>query len=532
MAAKIKSTISFSGETLTVEAWTGILASEELIFKIVDPLGTTIYINDGYDASDFTSPDITQGVADTLEVDTPLDDDDEIVQGTYILYYLSSRGKGYGGTVTLVYCITEPTIDVDLDYACRTSTITSTDSTDYDIYCSCSESDITPTITRTHTVKYPTTMEVAIADEDSSDALIAITPIWTKYWTSRVTSYLEYTMPSDAYTGDTLYEIVGTITGIAESTVVCDDCLCVMYDCINSIINKYLALQDTGAPDELQKYETVLFNLLLLYQQHSMAEGCETEADVKAICGKIQILLQAWDCTCETAVSVPYSVEITPISGGTSTTTSGTKIYNGDGVPSVSLGNNDDYYFNNTTGGVYKKVLGLWVLQFTMQITALVSNQLLYSNNTAVISFLDDYTELKSIEFDITDVQEASVLQMSANLRMDEPTGDDTAIRVNLVGTSTDSTTIPIDAAFDESQFPLTLEVDYYVKEVTSVLTIIGKQTRLLAYTGVLYYNYEVISIPLNTTLTPNEINILVKSDDNITSIYLDNIRLNHLRTS
>ena len=532
ITTKVITTIDFTAKTLTVVEGASILSDEDLIFKIVDPTGTTIYMNDGFSTTDFSSPDIEQGESSELVVDMPTDSDDVILQGTYTLYYLSSKGKGHGGTITLTYCLTEPTVDVSLEYLCRSSSITSTDNTDYDIYCSCSKSEVTPNITRTHTVKYPTTMEVAIADVVSTAATVTITPIWTKYWVSRVTSALIYNMPSPAYTGDTTYRVTGTITGIAETTVVCDSCLCLLYECISSVITKWLSIKETASPADLEIYETVLFELLVLHMQYSMSEGCETEADTRAICGRMQAILNAWDCECDITANSPYSVEVIPVIGsGSSTSVGGTIIYNGDGVPSVLVGNNGDFYFNNLTGGVYKKVAGAWALQFTMVINALVSNHLLGSDNTTVISFLDKYTELKSYEFDVTDVIDGSVLILSANLRVAVPTGANTSLRISLIGTSTDNTTIPLDADFGAT-FPINIEIEYYVKDVKGTLTIVGKMYKLTTPSGIAIFEFEnVKSVPLQATLTPNEINILVKSDDDITSIYLDNSRLNHLRT-
>lgn len=529
--SKVISTIDFTAQTLTVSKGSGILSNEQLIMKVVDPLGTTLYINTGYNTSAFTSPDIDENTSDTLVVNLPVDADDKILQGTYTVYYLSSLGKVQSGTITLRYCIEIPTVEMDLDYTCRNSTIISTDSTDYDIYCSCSNSDVTPSVTRTHTVSYPTTMQTPIADVVSSDAVVTITPIWTKYWTSRISSALSYTMPAASYTGNTLYYIKGTVEGLAESTVVCDDCLCLLYTCISTIITKYFAIQSTASPVELARYQTTLFDIQTLYMQFRLSEGCETEADTRAICGQIRAIVGAWDCDCDMTLNTTYSVEIVPISGGSSTTTSGTKIYNGDGVPAGSLGNNDDYYFDNLTGDVYKKVLGAWVVQFSMSLTAVVSNHLIASDNTSVSTHSDVYTELKSIEFDVADVQDGSVLVLSANLGFYEPTGYDTAIRLNVVGTSTDSTTIPVNADYDGVRFPLTLEIEYYIKDVAGTLTVIAKMYKLFGITGMVAYNYEAINVNLQATLTPNEINLLVKSDDNTTDIYLNNIRLNHLRT-
>lgn len=532
ITTKVITTIDFTAKTLTVVEGASILSDEELIFKIINPTGTTIYINDGFSTTDFSSPDIEQGESSELVVDMPTDSDDVILQGTYTLYYLSSKGKRHGGTITVRYCITEPTVDVSLEYSCRSAELTSTDNSEYNVYCPCSASDITPSITRTHTVSYPTTMETPIPDIVDTGATITTPDLWTKLWVSKISSALVYKMPSAAYTGDTTYRVTGTVTGISEATVVCDSCLCLLYECISSVISKWLSIKETASPSDLEKYETVLFELLVLHMQYSMSEGCETEADTRAICGRMQTILNAWDCECDITANSSYSVEVVPVIGsGSSTSVGGTIIYNGDGVPSVSVGNNGDFYFNNLTGGVFKKITGVWVLQFTMVINALLSNHLIASDNTSVSTHSDVYTELKSIEFDVTDVQDGSVLVLSANLGFYEPTGDDTAIRLNVVGTSTDSTTIPVNADFDGNRFSLTLEAEFYIMDLVGTLTVIGVMYKLYGSAGIVAYGYEQLNVNLNATLTPNEVNLLAKSDDNITDIYLNNIKLNHLRT-
>ena len=535
ITTKVITTIDFTAKTLTVEEGASILSGEKLILKIIDPTGTTIYVNGGYSTDDFSNPDIEEGQSSELIINLPTDFNDVILQGVYTLYYISSKGiteKYERGIITLTYCLTEPTVDVSLEYSCRSSSITSTDNTDYDIYCPCSNSDVTPNVTRTHTVKYPTTMETPIADVVSTAATVTITPIWTKYWVSRVTSGLVYDMPSDCYTGNTTYIVTGTVTGIAEATVVCDSCLCLLYECISSVISKWLSIKETASPADLEKYQTVLFELMVLHMQYSMSEGCETEADTRAICGRMQAILNAWDCECDVTANSAYSVEVVPVIGigGGSVVIGGTTWYSATGAPAPTLGSLNDFYLNTTNGDIYKKTAGGWVLQFSMAITTLTSNHLLGSDNTAVSSFLDVYTELKSYEFDVTDVQDGSVLVVSGNLRFDEPTGKNTALRVNLVGTTTDSTTITVDADFGAT-FPVNIEIEYYIKEVTGTLTVVGKMYKLTTPSGIVLFDKSIISVPLQATLTPNEINFLVKSDDNITSIYLDNTRINHLRT-
>lgn len=528
---KVITTVDFTAKTLTVVKGVSLLTGEKLIFKIIDPSGTTIYINSGFNTTDFSSPDIVQGASSELEVDAPTDSNDAILQGTYTLYYLSSQTR-LMGTMTINYCFTEPTVDVSLEYSCRSSSITSTDNTEYDVYCPCSGTDVTPNTTRTHTVKYPTTMKTPIADVVSTDATVTITPIWTKYWVSRVTSALIYKMPSACSTGDTTYRIVGTVTGIAEATVVCDSCLCFLYECVSSVITKWLSIKETASPADLEKYQTVLFELMVLHMQYSMSEGCKTEADTRAICGRMQAILNAWDCECDVTSNSAYSVEVVPVIGvgGGMAVIGGTTWYSETGVPSSSLGNLNDFYLDTDTGSIYKKTSGGWVLQFTMAITALYGNYLSVSHTNLHFVISDVFTEIISHEFAEDEVADGTVLCVDANLIFTEPTGGDTQLRLNLVGDSaTDSTTITVDASLGGASFPVTLKTEYYVKDVAGTLTVVGKRYELVSNTGIVAYDFSAISIALAELA--NEINVLAKSDDNATPITLYTFRVERKRT-
>ena len=54
IATKVITTVDFTAKTLTVVEGGSILSGEELIFKIIDPSGTTIYINSGFNTNDLS----------------------------------------------------------------------------------------------------------------------------------------------------------------------------------------------------------------------------------------------------------------------------------------------------------------------------------------------------------------------------------------------------------------------------------------------------------------------------------------------
>ena len=512
--SKVISTIDFSGQTLTIEKGSTIQNHEQLIFKVVDPLGTTIYINAGFITSDFSSPDINEDTSDTLVINLPVDANDKILQGTYTLYYNSLvSGKYSAGEITVRYCIVEPEVEVGLEYSCRTSSITSTDNTEYDIYCSCADADITPSITRTHTVKYPTTMEVPLPDVTDTAAIVIVTPIWTKYWVSRVTSALVYDMPAPSFTGNTTYFITGTITGIADTTVVCDDCLCLLFDCISVVIDKYFSLKETMSPYDLNKYKTTLFDLQTLYMQFAMTEGCATEADTREICGQMRAILAAWDCACDTTLNTPYSTEIVPVAGlgGGSVVIGGTTWYSATGVPSGSLGNLSDFYLNISNGDIYKKTSGGWVLQFSMALTATLGSYIFDANYTDVASSANSFIKLRETFFDEADIEDLSVIKVEANVTLAEPTSVDTNIRLTFTGdTTSHELTIPIDAINDGVSFEANIKADYYMIDNGGVITANKLRYSVEILNTIIASGFLVIDIPLDDV--DNTIELYVKS--------------------
>lgn len=533
-------TINFSAKTLTISEGTDIVSTQELIFKIVDPLGTTVYKNTGYDTQDFANPDIEAGTGNALVVDMPLDTNGEIIQGTYSLQYYSRVGVGVykvtKAVATIIYCVDIPVVTIEVESDCLTSTLDSVDATEYELTCSCGSGTTVAATTVTynyHTIIYPATLETPITDQTTTTDTNSLAPnIWTGLYVSRISAYAVFNMPLPAYTGAISYFIEGTLTGVQTHTVLCDDCICQMFTCIHQILTNYLNLIGVD-PSKAATYEHWLIKLNAFYMLYALAQRCGNEDEMRTICGEIKRIINDSGCVCcSDTNSNEYSTEVIPVIGSGASTITGTSWYDGVGLPAPTLGNNGDYYINTTDKYVYKKVTGAWVYQFAMTVTALVSNQLLASDNTSVNTHADTYTELKSIEFDVTQVQDGSVLQLSANLGFYEPTGEDTAIRVNFVGVATDSTTISVNADYDGNMFPMTLELEYYVMDVLGTLTIVGKMYRLFSTAGVVDYNYSAMSVNLQATLTPNEINLLAKSDDNITEIYLNHIRLNHLRTA
>lgn len=524
---KIISTIDFTSgtNTLTISKGISFSVNDKFIFKVVfNPLGTTLY-DEYYSDDDFSTPDLDYNT-DDLVIDLPVDEDGNILQGTYtLLYCKSSDGlRTTRGTITLTYCLTIPTVAVGLEYTCRTSTIVSTDNTNYDAYCSCTDAEITPSITRTHIVKYPTTMETPIADVTSSAAEVTITPIWTKYWVSRVTSYLSYRMPDECYTGDTSYYVVGTITGFDDKTVVCEDCLCLLFDCITVVINKYFEAKATLSPYDLQKYRDTLSDLQTLYMQYQIAEQCDTEEGVRDICGEMRAILAAWDCTCDTALNSEYSTQVIAVASSTGSSIGGTQILNGDGVPSESIGNTGDFYFDNLTGDVYKKTTGGWVEQFSMTLTALASNYIMHEVYTPVSTVSATHAQLGTMSFDKADLKDGTALVVDANLTLEEDTSSVTQVQLVFAGNTSSTDNFDIDTTNDGTSFTASIRMTYYIEDTAGTFYMVAKKAELIVNNVVVETTFTK-GLAVEVKTSANAITLNAKTDGS-KYISLDTIKI------
>lgn len=62
--------------------------------------------------------------------------------------------------------------------------------------------------------------------------------------------------------------------------------------------------------------------------------------------------------------------------------------YSGNGVPSPSLGKNSDFYLDNLTGDVYKKVSGVWIYQMTIKGTSSTATSQVFTSTSGQNTYL------------------------------------------------------------------------------------------------------------------------------------------------
>jgi len=61
--------------------------------------------------------------------------------------------------------------------------------------------------------------------------------------------------------------------------------------------------------------------------------------------------------------------------------------YSGNGLPLATLGKNSDFYLNNLTGDVYKKVAGLWVYQMTIKGTSSTATSQVFTSTSGQTTY-------------------------------------------------------------------------------------------------------------------------------------------------
>lgn len=364
------------------------------LLKIVGPAGI-FYINAGYTTDVFTAPDIT-GATPTwtkASISLPIDSNDLVLPGSYTFWYKITDGVSvYETSKTFNFDFIDPVVSISVTSSCKYSTLTSIDETDYDVVCNSVTYSPSNTLTtdRDHTIEYPITSHVS--DVVSHLATVVCGPnIWTGDYNIAVETDLIYDL--DTWEAITWFTVHTTVSGETTHNVVCNDCACVLYECIVNLIDRYNALVGTNL-QQAALLQAKIFSLLTYWMQYSIANSCGDDAT--SICEEVQAILSSEGCQCvQTTDEASHEVIPWASSGGT-TTAIGTTWYNGTTVPSSSLGIDGDYYLRST-GDVYKKVAGAWVLQFSIAgptgATGADGVSILYSDLTPVGTVAGDTSD-------------------------------------------------------------------------------------------------------------------------------------------
>ena len=350
----------YAGEGVALSDVVGIITAE-------DPSGNVFYLN-----NDYGVPDVGADVSlDSAEIPLPLDLEGEVKKGSYTITY-SIRVAGinyYSKQFVYNYDLVLPTPSLDFTVNVNAAQVKSVDTTNYGQYKT--------SLTRLQTVKYPQSLNPAIADETSElESFIVGSPIYTKTWTSILESTVEFTLPDGLC-------VTADLKAVKDLEVSKNQTLCEAADCIKALFDKWKEASCSN-PKEANRLEGKLIEVSALYVLVEQYEVCGEVDKSQDACKKIIDLVSAEGCECGCVEDSDEPEQILPLygaggSGGTtvvqsgnngilvsantvgSTTTYtlklddsvlsnvGTKWFSGSGVPSTSLGVEGDYYIDSAS---------------------------------------------------------------------------------------------------------------------------------------------------------------------------------------
>lgn len=201
-----------------------------------------------------------------------------------------SNQETYAKVKTVTYSDLIPAVSIEVQTDCFCGILKSIDETNYG----------TATIlSRTHTVKYPAAL--SIADIVSSNATITVSPIYTKTWTTIITSTISILLGN----GDT---IEATITGSEDTLVECDLTLCDISCCVLALNNRYLDARIANPP-LAAKYFADLTRMMQLIDMFQMFNSCNQHDEANAALAEIKKVGNCTDaCQCtddEPSIVIP-----------------------------------------------------------------------------------------------------------------------------------------------------------------------------------------------------------------------------------
>ena len=366
----------------------GIALSDVVgIITAKDPNGNIFYQNTNY-----LAPDVDADVSlDSSAIQLPLDLVGEVQKGNYdIIYSIQVAGTDvYSKEFSYDFNFDLPTASLDFTVNVNAAQVTCTDTTQYGQYLT--------SLTRLQTVKYPQSLNPAIADETSDlEVFIVGAPIYTKTWTSVLQSTVVFTLADGLC-------VTGVLNAVQDLEVQNNKSLCDSIDCIKALYTAWKEAQCNN-PKEANRIEEKLIAVSALYVQVKEYEICGEVDKSQEACRKIVEIAASEGCECGCSDDDSEPQQILPLygaggAGGTTIVTSGgngilvnavtvgstttytllldngvldslgTSWISGTGVPASSLGNEGDYYIETDSAlqNYYLKTdATTWTLQGTL----------------------------------------------------------------------------------------------------------------------------------------------------------------------
>lgn len=335
----------------------------KVLLRIYDSTMQLVYQNTGYDAGDFTSPDL-QPLAGTptFNFSLPQNPDGTYRTGNYTVN-MKIQCVDDGETVVVqptkylnyCNCCNGISFNVNPNVTYNTAIVSLIDNTQYGAYL---------TLSRTLTLYPPLNVEASQSTSAQTLVWVPTVPIgnpapYTGVWQWTIESTITYI--DQVTSAATTCKITGRGSFEVEQNQLCT-VLCLMKNYRAEFYRN--AGKKNATPQEI--------NYLLAnaeFVQAIQAQACgRPQSQISMYVNKIYQLLGVEDgceCGCEDGNSQPL-VPTSSINGADGT--DGSTILSGNGVPSNNSGNIGDYYIDVDTQDFYKKTgATTWTLLFNLQ---------------------------------------------------------------------------------------------------------------------------------------------------------------------
>lgn len=292
-------------------------------------------------------------------VDTTLEITSNDVTTTYsgslpIEYYKIDTSESY--VKEMKVCYTAAVVDITYNILCDTSQLTSTDNSDYVCTFSNSTQIAAYTSVRTHSVVAPIGSGFGVIP-DSVEKSRTFTGIWTKTWSTAISTDVVYNVESWSEIDSTIWLVyTDTVKGSDTALVQCNKCSCEYRNCIMTIYNTWIS-SNYGRQREILGNDVL--KLTSLYTQYLQAERCG--ASTYDICSAMVEILKSYNCDCYLIDVDAASTYVEPIREAAT----GSMVYMDNGVPTIA-GNENDVYIDLLTSDLYQYTTE-WILQGSLK---------------------------------------------------------------------------------------------------------------------------------------------------------------------
>lgn len=262
----VPATAKFVLTDLTPYAGEGIaLTNAKGVFKIEGPSGVI------YNNTNFGAPDIAANISLIFNtVSLPLDTDGEILTGNYTITYTVRIAGGiqpgdYIKMSTVYFCYEAPAGKVEVANSVRLAKVTSKDLTSYPI------SGVMPTLTRTHTLWYPSPLGLSPTVSSAAEIQLSYPNVYTGTYSGKISTVASYVFTDGL--------IVDYLITAVDETIVDNKTLCDIYCGIKNLTNEMLTAKSTGDFGKSDRIQETLSLVSILFTLYDDAITCGKEDD-------------------------------------------------------------------------------------------------------------------------------------------------------------------------------------------------------------------------------------------------------------